>query len=299
MAPDGHSLITAVGQAQRPVMLHQSSGEHQISLEGYGFQLKFAQDGKTLVYRLLKGSQPASDPTELWLADVDSGRNESLLPGFSLRGLDVYDISPGGPKLVLSMRDRGGKDRLWLASLDRRSPPHQIPNIEGITPVFGLRGEIFFRAADGFVYQVREDGTGLRRVIEKPISLVRGMSPDGEWLVVAAGESFAYPTRGGQSVRLGGDMVVGWTPDHRHFWISIGQGGMRRNAAGTTYVIPLAPGQMLPRIPEGGFQSRAEIAGLPGVRVIEAADVAFGATLDIYAFSRETTQRNLYRSPLQ
>jgi hypothetical protein len=55
---------------------------------------------------------------------------------------------------------------------------------------------------------------------------------------------------------------------------------------------------MLPTIPAGGFQSRAEIARLPGVRVIDAADLAFGRTLDTYAFSRETTQRNLYRIPL-
>jgi hypothetical protein len=56
---------------------------------------------------------------------------------------------------------------------------------------------------------------------------------------------------------------------------------------------------MLPEIPEGGFQSRAEIAKLPAVRVIKAADVAFGGTVDTYAYSRETTQRNLYRIPLQ
>lgn len=298
MSPDGRYFITAVGQSQRPVMLHQASGERQISLEGYGFQLKFTSDGRTLCYRLLKGSQPASDASELWVADVDSGRNEPLLPGFSIRGLYVYDISPDGTEVVVSVRDRQDKDRLWLVALDRHSPPRQIPNTEGISPVFGQHREIFFRAPDGFVYQVGEDGTGLQKIIEKPISLVKSISPDGRWLVVVAGEAFVHPIGGGPLLRLGGDMDVGWTADRRHLWISMGDGGMRRMATGKTYLIPLAPGQMLPTIPAGGFQSRAEIARLPGARVIDVADVAFAQTLDVYAFSRETTHRNLYRIPL-
>jgi hypothetical protein len=63
-------------------------------------------------------------------------------------------------------------------------------------------------------------------------------------------------------------------------------------------VIPLEPGRLLPEIPIDGFQSEDEIAQLPGVRVIEAADVAPGSTSSVYAYSRETTQRNLYRIPI-
>ena len=63
-------------------------------------------------------------------------------------------------------------------------------------------------------------------------------------------------------------------------------------------MIPLAPGQVFPDIPPGGFQSEDELAQYPGVRVINAGDVALGPTPDVYAFSRETTQRNLYRIPI-
>jgi hypothetical protein len=38
-----------------------------------------------------------------------------------------------------------------------------------------------------------------------------------------------------------------------------------------------------------------EIAKLPGVRIVDSADVTPGPTPDTYAFSRENTQRNLYR----
>jgi hypothetical protein len=47
-----------------------------------------------------------------------------------------------------------------------------------------------------------------------------------------------------------------------------------------------------------GLPSDQEIVKLPGVRVIPSTDVALGPTADIYAFSRETVQRNLYRVPV-
>ena len=51
-------------------------------------------------------------------------------------------------------------------------------------------------------------------------------------------------------------------------------------------------------IPASGFQTEADVRALPGVTIIEATDVAPGPTSSVYAFSRETTQRNLYRIPV-
>jgi hypothetical protein len=47
------------------------------------------------------------------------------------------------------------------------------------------------------------------------------------------------------------------------------------------------------------FLSEGELAKFAGARVIPAGDVVPGPTADIYAFTRETVQRNLYRIPLQ
>ena len=47
------------------------------------------------------------------------------------------------------------------------------------------------------------------------------------------------------------------------------------------------------------FPSEAELAKLPGVRIIPIADVVPGPTADIYAFTRETVQRNMYRIPVR
>ena len=66
--------------------------------------------------------------------------------------------------------DSEGKPRLWLAPLDRSSPPRQIPNVEGGSPRFGPDGEILFRHEERneakFLYRVRADGTGLRKALE-------------------------------------------------------------------------------------------------------------------------------------
>jgi Tol biopolymer transport system component len=307
MAPDGRWLVTAVGQRQRSVSLHSPNGDRQISLEGYAYNPKFTPDFKTLFYRVLKGSQPSSDPTELWMADLNSGRNELFLPGFSLAGPQPYAISPDGSIVVFSFRDQGSPTQLWVAPLDRRSPPRPIPNGEGDWPLFGPKGEIYFRGADGFAYRIWSDGSERHRVIDQPILYTRGVSPDGEWLAVAAVEpttktraDLVFPLKGGSPNRIWGkDSLLRWSPDGKFVFLpgSMASGGA--GAFGRNYVFPLAPGKMLPDIPPGGFRTEAEVVKYPGVRVIEVADIAPGPAPDVYAFSKETSQRNLFRIPLR
>jgi hypothetical protein len=67
---------------------------------------------------------------------------------------------------------------------------------------------------------------------------------------------------------------------------------------GRTYAFPLSAGREFPQIPPAGFQTEEELAKLPGARMIDAYDVAPGPTPDLYAFSRGSVQRNLYRIPV-
>jgi eukaryotic-like serine/threonine-protein kinase len=313
VTPDGRSLVTAVGLRQSSVWLHDSSGERQVSLEGYSFDPRFTSDGKRLCYRILKGAS-LSDPSELRVLELVSGRYEPLLPGFAVAGYpgSAYDISPDGREVVVGALDQEGKHRLWLAPLDRSLPPRQVPIVEGRSPRFGAGGEVFFIAIEGnsaFAYRVREDGTGLQKAVEQPVAGLAGVSPDRQWLVVKLpgkeGSSVsALSVRGGTPVPVfasgslpgAGDLSVGWSPDGRLLFISVPSSPRQTN--GRTYAIPLLTGRTFPPIPAGGFRSEAEIAKLPGVRVINAFGVAHGPTPDVYAFARETTQRNLYRIPL-
>src|SRR5207249_6161387 len=117
---------------------------------------------------LYLAGKSASDPKELWMAELDTGRKERLLPGFLVKEAESsrapYDISTDGLHVVVGVPDAEGRNRLWLAPLDRRSPPRQIPNVEGDGPLFLPNGEVVFRGKDGdygFAHRVRTDGTEL------------------------------------------------------------------------------------------------------------------------------------------
>ncbi len=315
MAPDGHSLITAVGLRQSSVWIHDASGERQVSLEGYSFDPKFAPNGKELCYRILKGAAPRSDPSELRVVELDSGRNEALLPGFAVTGAPgkAYDISADGREVVVTALDSEGHHRLWVAPLDLRSPPHQIPNVQGEDPHFAAGGEIIFvvfEGKTGFAYRVHEDGTGLRKVVDQPVAGISGISRDGQWMVAKApgpeGSGItAFPLSGGNPVHLiaGGafrsmEVNVSWSADGRDFFVSLPNRLLAEGAGGRTYTLSLPPGRIFPQLPPEGLRSEPEIVKLAGTRMTDAFDVAPGPSPEVYAFSRANVQRNLYRIPL-
>ena len=304
MAPDGRSIVTAVGLQSASIWVHDARGERQISLlEGNAAYPKFTPDGKKVCYRIVKAvpniRYQQRDPGELWVADLNSGHSEPVAPGF--QPLD-YDISRDGKHVVMEAMDRNGKPRLWLASFDRRSPPRQIPGVEGRSAHFGPSGEIFFRhteGAFGFVYRVWPDGTGLRKALEQPVLVLRDVSPDGKWIQAWASLSGnrpaakqIFPLDGGSPIVIGGNTLLQWSSSGDALWIAAGA-----VPDGRTYSVPLPGGKVVPRIPADGFHSEEEIARLPGARRIDATGTP-GPSPDVYAFERRTVQRNLYRVPI-
>ena len=298
VAPDGRSVITAVTLQSVSVWVHDVRGTRQVSLEGNAAEPKFTPDGRKLCYRILLKApndfQFSREEGPVWLADLDSGRSAPLVSDFPVL---AYDISQDGRQVVLEAEDKEGKSRLWLTTFERQQPPRQIPNVEGRQPSFGPDGEIFFHGADGIVYRVQMDGSGLRKALEQPILVLADVSPDGRWLAgwsrVANGETAfqAFPLEGGPPVRVGDRATWQWGSNS----VSIAQ---IPGAEGQTYIVPLTPGQALPAIPAGGFRSEEDVARLPGARKTDALMAVPGPTPDVYAFYRSTKQRNLYRIPI-
>jgi eukaryotic-like serine/threonine-protein kinase len=300
IAPDGRSFVTAVALQNTSLWVHDGKGERQISLEGNGTNPKFTPDGKKLCYLIVKEAPNEfawyKNPGELRIADLESGRSKPIV-----RGLPVldYDISADGQQVVMSTVDREAKPRLWVAPFDRSSPPVQIPDVEGESPRFLPDGDIVFRRGEAmstFVYRVHPDGTGLQKALAEPVFLLNAVSPDGRWIVGWAQlpgngppSIQAFPLDGGPPIQIGGSFTfLSWSLDGRSSFIDAGQ----------TYIIPLAPGEPLPRIPVGGFHSEEEIARLPRARRIDAHRVVPGPSASVYAFCRSTVQRNLYRIPI-
>jgi WD40 repeat protein len=302
MAPDGRSFITAVGLTQSSVWLHDAGGDRQISLEGYAFAPKFTPDGKRLLYQVRKGAA-----SELWMAELDSGHSEPLLPGFPVAivgplSLTGFDISPDGRQVVLASPDSGEKLRLWLSPLDRSVPPRQIPNVEGEQPVFGSTGEVFFRHIEGttaFLYRVQQDGSGLRKATDIAVVALMGESRDRNWLVLGSRATtgmIVFRVDGGAPfvTNIPPPTEVRWSGDGKHMFLQSKSGTNMDKA----YVLPLTPGQMVPESLVHRFPSEQEMLKLPGVRVISSSVTAPGPTADTYAFTHESVQRNLYRVPL-
>jgi eukaryotic-like serine/threonine-protein kinase len=310
VAPDGQSLVTAVGSRQRWITLHDGRGDRQISIEGYAFNPKFTRDGTRLFYQMFRSPSALDGPSELWVADTDSGRSERFYSGIASAGTSgssagggSYDVSADGRRVVLTAQDDDGKFRIWLVPVDRSASPRQIPGVEGHQPMFGPPGEILFRASDErqrFLYRVREDGQELRKAVPDAGDPL-GVSLDGRWLArwADAGGAALYPLDGGAPIAIyGRDARMRWSADGRSLFLSVSSTAGTLYSAGRTYVIPLDEGRLLPTIPAEGFRSEAEIAALAGVQVIDAADMAPGPRSNLYAFSREATQRNLFRIPL-
>ena len=143
LAPDGRSFVTAAALRNVSIWLHDARGERQISsLEGIAVNPKFTPDGKKLCYIIVKETPTpfSPQPGEVWVADLESGRSQSLVPGFQVRD---YDVSADGQQVVMDAADPEGQRGLWLAPLDRQSPPRRIPNAEGgRQPKFVTDGDI-------------------------------------------------------------------------------------------------------------------------------------------------------------
>jgi hypothetical protein len=68
---------------------------------------------------------------------------------------------------------------------------------------------------------------------------------------------------------------------------------------GTTLVIPLDQGEMIPELPSGGLNGSSAVDAVPRARVIKENDWTVPGTGDnTYAFVRSSTHRNLFRITL-
>ena len=218
--------------------------------------------------------------------------------------------------VAIDAEGKAGKASIWEASLDRRFAPRQLaPAIAEARPIFDSAGNLFFEAAEGkvnYVYRIKEDGTGLQKAIPDPIVFFGGVSPDAKWVVALAahpGEEasaavMAYPARGGAPLQLCDRCLVRWAPDGKVLYVSFltwdANGAEHRESEKPhkTFAIPLTHSQAFDALAARGFKSEAQLAAIPGVRVIDQPFVLPGPEPSVYAFPRETVHRNLYRVPI-
>jgi hypothetical protein len=207
--------------------------------------------------------------------------------------------------------DESGRTPLWLASLNGRTVPRRLGTIDGSVAYFGAPGEVVFGSQEKtpFIYRIKEDGSGRQTMVSTPMFLPFAVSPNGRWVAVmdpkAWGTLMVYPAGADPPIRVcdgcsppqGTDPMpppMSWTPDGRFVYIKFADASL----TGPTYAIPLPPGQTLPPAPASGFQSKEALAAQPGARLVSEGRVYPGPDPSIYAFTKVTAQRNIYRVPV-
>jgi hypothetical protein len=256
---------------------------------------------------------------ELWVADLESGQRERLLPDFLMRH---YTVSADGQHVVFVAADNAGRSPVWVAALNHRSSPRQVTSSDARKAFFGADGDVLFLGQEkgtNFIYRVRLKGdrSELPKLVPTPQYLGRqvylaefglGVSPDGKWIVATSPTEempdavLVYAVAGGSPTLICGTCAqartfergpgpynVSWSPDGKFFYL---------NFQGTISAIPLRAGQSLPPMPASGLRTNADVITLPGARIIAQREAFAGPNPSIYAFTKFAIQRNIYRVPV-
>jgi hypothetical protein len=302
-APDGRSFVTSIGTSQSTLWIHDERGDRQITSEGYAFMPSISPDGKHLYYLVRSMGLRAWNQGALWVADLETGRRQRL---FGDRQLLHYSLSADGQRIVFVTIDDQAHSPIWIAPLNNPDAARQITTANASSAYFGAPGEIVFGGAEDLaIMRIAESGGEAQKVTATPLMLL-SVSSDGEWIAVqdprAWGALVVYPMRGGAPLRLCDRCSPPWGTETVPFYLQWSPDGkfLLWNFNGSMYSIPLAPGRMLPRIPTSGLQSSAAVAALPGARLIANDRQAFPGPLpSMYVVMKVTTQRNIYRVPVQ
>jgi Tol biopolymer transport system component/tRNA A-37 threonylcarbamoyl transferase component Bud32 len=305
MAPDGKSLLTSVGVSDSTQWVHDANGDRQISSEGNAGGSSFSRDGSKLYYLMQSGQSPG---LELWVTELASGRSERVLPGYSMLPSFFgggYAISQDERRVAFAMKDQHGTSHLWVAPLNRRSSPQQLPSpASEDSPFFLPDGDLAFRATEGglnFLYRMHPDGSARRKIIPDAILDLTAISPDGRWVVTEAKSQdeehttaiMAYSLDGAPAVRLCNSLCLGgWDAQGKFFGLQFPNAG-----DANTYVMPVSPARGLPNLPPNGVTDGKDLKADTKILVIpHRIESAVSPTL--YSFTRETIRRNIYRIPL-
>ncbi len=247
--------------------------------------------------------------------DVASGNRERLLPGFRIY---EYDISADTNYVAVSAFNEGGQLNLWVAPLDRHSPPRRIEWPGPITAArFDPAGGLFIKAAEGdkqLLYHVDMDGANRRTIVSEHVNELIQVSPSGKWVLLRAslpGDAarvgiLAYPVNGGHPVVIANRtwLAARWSSDGKFFEILFDDQG-KSGPTVASIMLPLVDGNDLPQLPPSGLSSPKEAAGLRGAKILrhglaseDVADFTSAPDPSTFAYVKTVVHRNLYRVPL-
>jgi len=312
LTPDGKYLITSMGLQHASIALRDPSGERQLTSEGFAMLPTMLPAGDRMFYLLRTGSRGYASG-ELWSLNLGTGEKQRALPG---RVMAEYSISADGRRVVFTSAGRPSDDGIWIADLDRHTPPRQLTHGDQFRAFFGGHGEIVYigaQAESRYLYRMRADGSGVEQVHPHPIKNLFTVSPDGQWAVVYLAE---MATGGGSALQLislrgeapmtacedcvflgfGPNRIQGspinWSMDGKSLFVSLQYFGL---GTAKTVVLPYRADVPLAALWPRGLRSEQDVAANPGAIVINEANVFPAASTTAHLSWTRTTQSNLYR----
>ena len=232
-------------------------------------------------------------------------------------GSQNYSISRDGTKVVFTSTGNQGGDGVWIADLDRRTPPRQLTRGGEFRAFFGSPGEIVYinQAHVRHVYRMKEDGSGNEMISPDEVNNLITVSPDGRWAVAlmpepsnGGGTSVQFMSLRGEkpfmacnegcSLGFGPNRVLAplfnWSVDGKYLYMTLQYFGLRTKR---TVVLPYRSDVPLEKLYPKGLSRENDVPENPGAKVINEADV-FPASDSSHLIWRRATQSNLYRIPL-
>ena len=213
-----------------------------------------------------------------------------------------YDVSRDEARVAFTVQ-MGDESQIFLAAADRSLPPRLV--VRGGDQVSFGAGQLFFRQVGGkadYPARVQEDGSGLTRILEAKTTEVGGVSPDGEWVIVAdlesvPGEFIVGVRRRAKRKICAGVCFVKWSADGKYLYVSPTSRFSASESTLPTYVVPIPHDVEQLDLPASGidFASTEQVAGL---QAIPQGNMSPGPDPQTYAFTISNFQGNLFRIPL-
>src|SRR4030095_13067332 len=134
------------------------------------------------LYYLVRPGATTSSSLELRSMELSSGRSDRLITD---RPITQFIVSSDEKEVAFSTLTPDGVSEIWLAAMDRSTPPRRIAQKADTVSFAG--SDLVCRALDdksNFVERIGRDGNGRRRMLDTPILGILDVSPDGKWASV-------------------------------------------------------------------------------------------------------------------
>jgi serine/threonine protein kinase len=312
VAPDGKSIYTAAGTRVSTIWLHTPQGETQLTSDGYALLPAFSPDEKSVYYLVRGPSKRSYISAELWRVGVDSAQAERVLPGVRMSS---FDLSPDGTQLVYTTPEEDPQPGIWIAPLDRRTPPRQLTHDREFRARFGPNGQIIYLSSTQPLHLMRmnQDGSDQRQISPDSIIYLIDVDTVHGWAVVATSgrddgtnELRGIELSSGKQVAICDICVAGvgpgrvqappgtFSPDGRWLYFGLRFAGEGSNA---TVAVPLHDGVPVNLVRDGHMREKDVVRYL-GAKLLPEREVFPGKDPSRYLYTRSTALTNIYRITL-